>query len=742
MACNHRQEEDDSARKLDSKGLESARAQMAPRSTAYMPNDSAPSCITARSVPNCKRGRISEGEEGREQKRMKSSPNLIPSRSLAPPERPSSLQMDFSSPFDQVGDECSMAKPYEYQSLGPQQIRLLRLHPGANSDEIYCSLVLDNIDMPGAYSALSYCWGSCETAMFITLSDEYDDGRIATFTVPRRKAVGANLLGALRALRMSNRPLVLWVDALCINQDDCEEKSSQIMIMSKIYQKAHDVKFWLGEEDATSTWTMSNLHRAFRPGFFTQDCSSASPVLPSALISGVTNLLSRPWFSRSWIIQELAFASNSSFVCGRQEVDSEEFTTLVELMVQQSGSTSSTKMCSSIAMNNAHTLLSLGGQMLCKSVDGRIIKRTKTLTELVLGSASCLSTDPRDKVYSLLSLAKETGSAALIPDYTKSNLEVFADFVTYSIRETGSLDIILQPWVPLCRPRGVRSPLTSKDDGQIPSWLALLQDAALDTSQDSRRNNGDCLVNVSSPYSAANGTTPTAYIGPFMRKRRSTSVHHESSSGIGSEEKVSNKVLHVEGFQLGVVTDISTKMADGLISRDALELAGISLSGGCGALQTCHGAIIQSIARTLVAGKDKDGTAAPTRFCLALKQIFTRVLQECSLDTVDLLETKTDINIIAFLERVRDIIWNRRLFRSMINEVQENLLGIGPKGMRRGDRIVILYGCSVPVILRSVGEGYVELIGASYIDGKMDAETFSQLDNSKIEELTETFCIL
>lgn len=98
-----------------------------------------------------------------------------------------------------------------------------------------------------------------------------------------------------------------------------------------------------------------------------------------------------------------------------------------------------------------------------------------------------------------------------------------------------------------------------------------------------------------------------------------------------------------------------------------------------------------------------------------------------------------------FLERARDITWSRRVFLSKIDEFHEKMLGLAPRGACVGDTIAMLFGLSVPVILRlsSIGGGgSMGIVGAAYVDGKMEGEVVHQLGGRRVEGLTETFEIV
>jgi len=92
------------------------------------------------------------------------------------------------------------------------------------------------------YEALSYVWGPFNSPDDPDLIQLNDCGFEVT----------TNLWRALYALRHETKDRVLWIDAICINQGDLEERSSQVQLMRDVYRKARSVVVWLGEE---GTWT-------------------------------------------------------------------------------------------------------------------------------------------------------------------------------------------------------------------------------------------------------------------------------------------------------------------------------------------------------------------------------------------------------------------------------------------------------------------------------------------------------
>lgn len=187
-----------------------------------------------------------------------------------------------------------MAGKYLYTPLNEQalQIRLLVIPPGEPEDRLEVLLYTrsSSQDVTLSYEAVSYAWGSTENLVGISVTTashgdieqlfsqdsthpfEHHDNEVSTSYVKPAKVkntlktsnqrevlVTQNLSRALPYLRLRYRPRVLWIDALCVNQSDLLERSSQVERMADIYQGASNVIVWLGEEDHDSIVAMDFL---------------------------------------------------------------------------------------------------------------------------------------------------------------------------------------------------------------------------------------------------------------------------------------------------------------------------------------------------------------------------------------------------------------------------------------------------------------------------------------------------
>ncbi|KAH7411594.1 heterokaryon incompatibility protein-domain-containing protein [Phaeosphaeria sp. MPI-PUGE-AT-0046c] len=224
--------------------------------------------------------------------------------------------------------------PFLHRPLEPtgRYIRLLDIQPSKDkSAPISCTLTHASIDSGPVYEALSYTWG-WPTPKVTILLDGQDFETLQ------------NLAAALHRLRRYRKARTFWVDALCINQADNKEKSTQLALMNRIYNNATQVVVWLGEPDddnrsamvslATKNFSITNnvriwraqrkngVQRAWRAGtnaLLTGEVDRGIGALESE-IGQVAQLLDRPWWRRVWIVQEVVLARKVVVMCGSDEV--------------------------------------------------------------------------------------------------------------------------------------------------------------------------------------------------------------------------------------------------------------------------------------------------------------------------------------------------------------------------------------------------------------------------------------
>jgi hypothetical protein len=166
-----------------------------------------------------------------------------------------------------------------YSVLEAQHIRVLTLEQSAQHDSIItCSLAAVSLSESARpqYEALSYVWGEAAERNEILL-----DGQPTSIT--------RNLWTALKYIRKSGTSRTLWIDAICINQNDMHERNEQVRQMGQIYSQASRVLIWLGPPDAEIENTMLAL---LIPGALE---GRQYKQFPKDIALGLRRILSQPW---------------------------------------------------------------------------------------------------------------------------------------------------------------------------------------------------------------------------------------------------------------------------------------------------------------------------------------------------------------------------------------------------------------------------------------------------------------
>ena len=403
---------------------------------------------------------------------------------------------------------------YSALSREENEIRLLTLHPGARDTPLKCALSQVSLhlhyhytykewdndyeefshseepepcsDHHPSYEALSYEWGPKLPRCPIEINDQ-------------PKTISSNLSSALQRLRKPNQNRLLWVDALCINQEDNKERSSQVQCIAAIYQRAERVLIWLGEASEDSDLAIDTLNKlggvdkqfsvtkapgaisagphfsSFRGNMpFEYRNELSVDRLPDLTVSRAPewlqqmfeenkriaeqlNLISvhdlghkewtalenffkgRTWWKRVWIIQEVAFARDALLFCGSKCM---QWATLHDLWRQESCNTSYRFQylmgISALPLDMARSTQRNPMRALgCEPVDG-------SLLYLLARYRSWKSTDAQDKIYALLGLASISKDLLITPDYDKDVEDVFCDATAAIIKEDQNLDILSQ----------------------------------------------------------------------------------------------------------------------------------------------------------------------------------------------------------------------------------------------------------------------------------------------------------
>ncbi|CZR70285.1 uncharacterized protein PAC_20187 [Phialocephala subalpina] len=184
------------------------------------------------------------------------------------------------------------------------EIRLLSLLPGTEEDPLVCSLTHARRSENPPYEALSYMWGAESPKKKVILNGD-------------ERIIGENLWFALGYLRYTDRPRVMWVDAICINQENSMERCHQVSQMGKIYKEATTVIIWLGEDDndESSSYMFNQLN--VKSNLENLGATMRiKPIWHGWKFHAFEKVCQREYWSRLWIIQEVVLARKIMIQCG------------------------------------------------------------------------------------------------------------------------------------------------------------------------------------------------------------------------------------------------------------------------------------------------------------------------------------------------------------------------------------------------------------------------------------------
>jgi hypothetical protein len=737
---------------------------------------------------------------------------------------------------------------YKYKQIAYRQdIRILKILHGKKGSALECMLFPSSLPSTKStskssyheYWALSYWWGDDEPTNPVTM---YDDTGVreglqtmTPFNSSGTFYIRSNLAAALKQFRKETEDANIWVDALCINQADVKEKTEQVSRMDEIYSQASSVCVWLGAGKSETKETFDFLKNIL-------DLKALDDLVKTKAHAEkwmlVVTLMKNRWFSRRWVIQELALARQAVVRWGSEEIQWSNFADAIALFMTKHDEITEMlgkeKTFSAMQDMNTHvgsldprvlganTLVNASTNLFRRAPDGTIQQRLINLEVLVSSLFLAFeASEPRDTIYSVLSLAKDTISQPnltdppswliepkdrslialllallyvfiypclilvslirwaltprrsgpstspvthsapidhrIAPDYNKSLTDVCADFMDYCIENSQSLDILCRHWAPKPRKLTPLQKLELEREGRVeerekmPTWIPSIDGHAYGEPLDvlKGRKNGDSLVGCHERqnhqhYHASGNLRPHVEFGKLKSWEDGQNLKFVDNSsrpnrpfavGLRDLPEIPDLVskpspvpltkkfdgnLHVKGFKLDTIKNISGRVLDGIIPVEAFEYGGWPKVPEDGKFP--H-EVPDRLWRTLVADRGPDGTNAPPWYRRACLECLTHVDSNGDLNSNKFKDVEdTPATMKLFLKRVRDVVWNRKFFLTA-GKRQGQLYGTGPPKASNNDLICILFGCSVPVVLRKVADDKYHFIGECYVHGVMDGES-------------------
>ncbi|KAJ9621331.1 hypothetical protein H2203_007383 [Taxawa tesnikishii (nom. ined.)] len=295
-----------------------------------------------------------------------------------------------------------------------------------------CDLQRTQIDGHIEYEALSYCWGNPSVTVSVLVNGV-------------SLQVTKNLAAALRALRSNSEARILWIDAICINQDDLAEKNSQVPLMGKIYTNSSRTIVWLGESDTESRRAFDLIQKGTR--YYSK---SINPVLRN------------PWFRRIWIVQEVALAPSVIIQCGRHIAEWNKLIKAASVPGNDIGT-----MFNPAEAGSKHLHPSFYPMILDSTRNRVRERRWFPLREALRAFQPFDATKPVDKIFGIMGLIDDPDLIRV--DYDRTVQQVYHETALRIINQSQSLELLLDCLQTTTRPNTPGLP------SWVPDWSATDQ---------------------------------------------------------------------------------------------------------------------------------------------------------------------------------------------------------------------------------------------------------------------------
>ena len=573
---------------------------------------------------------------------------------------------------------------YEYQPLSEdaEAIRVLVLHPAADYDAPINGSIEHVAYSSVEYTAMSYVWGSLMQSHTISVNS-------------RDLRIGANLYSVLRSVRKPSGSLLIWVDAICINQEDIEERSAQVQKMAGIYRNAVEVVGWLGEKT-------ERFDRGFElmKGLIEHD---ADEYLRDSSYEqawkDLVELLDRPYWTRAWILQETAINPNVDLRFGRDPEDGvaieyitnwddirfEVVSKWRELHHEEEWEGSIMQRFDQVS-NNVYNM-----GFLPESYPLKVEELQPLLQSYMCGGP--LATNPLDYVYGILGLFDST---LVTVDYKLSPRQFYLSVLEAVQHRTQKLDFLSWAWG-----NHAPNPVTPfTNPFNVPRW-------ALDFSYRTRFVHPIPLANSSQEqriiwdtfYSASGSSNQTERFDFANSIFYAKGVRVTSINRVGSlaSSSISQSIWPRDWALIAELGDLPPPRKQraeraGAPYLDMWALEGLTTKGPAADMEswwrTLLGDTLSREARIDSSEQDKASVPPRTREGV---EILCRHLTE-------------------YLQiQVHD---GRRIFCA-----DSGALGLAPPRAEVDDVVCVLFGADVPCVLRELGGGQWDFVGEWYALG-------------------------
>ncbi|QIW97251.1 hypothetical protein AMS68_002769 [Peltaster fructicola] len=632
---------------------------------------------------------------------------------------------------------------FVYTSLASDEIRLLHLHRKLPFCGVRASIAIVRLDKLPTYEAISYTWGNSQDRCTILLQG-------------KRFSTTRSAWEALTTHGSFWRPMTVWIDQICINQNDDIEKGQQVAMMFDIYSNADRVVAHLGTSPFAKV-AVGMLSELMWQEFQDSDTELAGFMAVATLFhnyEAICELLQHPWFSRIWVVQEVAAAKELAVAYGGFMIDWESMASALRVLLRpgiRDGLVLRPALFDKIsrALINVMEMMEIGHQVRMNRAGGlkiEVLKLTAAYSlPYMLGKTSgFMASDMRDKIYALQSVSlparRPHGESVLLEyDYTQSIESLYLEL---------ALRVVFHSPEPYYMMNFAG--LSKQGQLELPSWVPDWTSPAgrLDSFNQRVVTHYLDLVDV---------------VGQVLDRATGTEMRptpkHESYRAAGSTRHVcrlKSYNLSVHGVRVGSVTKVGqVKPPD--VQQDSepyvdrhnrtmfparlKKIAAWYREAMTLALEVYHDPIacVDAFWRSLIGDRWQMVRPAPTRaFDAYLSSMYVLKCWEETCDRLDRGETDVELpNHELFLEaRMFEGEWLTAFGACAANRsfctIADKYIGIVPLNTESGDIIVIALGATVPWVLRPLvkagqaEEGKYLFVGECYVHGLMDGELITR----------------
>ncbi|EXJ74130.1 uncharacterized protein A1O5_02424 [Cladophialophora psammophila CBS 110553] len=672
-----------------------------------------------------------------------------------------------------------MAIQYRPLDRSQNEIRLLKLLPQGGDDKYKfipaCQIFYASLLDEPQYVALSYVWGNQETNRVILVDD-------------LQVRVRENLYDAMMALRTIHNNLIIWIDSLCIDQANYQEKSWQVELMKDIYRQATRVYAWLGRADRDSDRVMDYLntfgakaeayeiksveghHLEIWRSLASREAAIDNPMQQSVMadtnegnlrinrrrdldrlfysisgwhqqnnllpVHGMQRLFTRPLWGRIWILQEITLPENAEFLCGTKRIGRSRCSAAINayaalwIILMQKGQKEplSTQYHITITTRLFHYRPNF-------MLSSWRIYRDSQFPLAALLRATCVgsnnlgrhgphhfeSTDPRDKIFALLSLASDREDLkrrGVFPDYSRSCAEIYTSAMAAFLQQ-GYMSLLS-----CCQAPKLRLGLPS----WVPDWSRSVTHMLQDVENDH--------VTLYPTFRASG----TDWHQPNITVKRVKGL----IQGILVMGTVYDEI-DVAGSFPGRASSKEVPLFETFSWPQKWLIEILRLTYRKSQYFEDFRDRLHAATRSSIAGAGLDRHARPVR---AQDNRFSEAVQlvKSGMQYITEEDLKSDVQRFLATKAAKEVIEGRtsadiRLCSEIIGKSLGRLPFISRKGhlvvssehVKRGDVIALIKGTQVPFILRRRTGGVYKLVSEAYVDGIMDGEVAEDVKFAPVE---------